>query len=356
VEDAAPIVYWVERIAREADADAQVREQLRGRPEGDVPVLVTGAAGALGSEIVERLQAAGEEVRVFVRRRAASEMPKGVQTAIGDLGDPAAVDDAVRGARVVIHAGAATRGGWAEQRTGTVVGTENIIEACLRYGVEQLIYISSLSVVDWAGARSGEPITEASPLEPHAEWRGAYTRAKLEAENLVRRAVAQRGLRAVILRPGQIYGAQLPIVNAAVARRLGKAHVVLGDGALRLPLVHIDDVVDAICLAMEKRLTGGQVIQLVDSELPTQNELLAQTFGSQTRTVRIPRWFVYAAGALSELAFGALKRQSPFSRYRLRSALARRTYVSLNATPLLGWVPRRRASSRTVVETVPQQT
>jgi nucleoside-diphosphate-sugar epimerase len=289
---------------------------------------------------MERFQQERKPFRVFVRRNAAAQIPAGVHVAIGDLGDPEAVDCAVAGAHTVIHIGAATKGNWTRQRTSTVVGTKNVVDACLKHGVEQLIYISSLSVVHWAGARDGVAITENSPLEPFPERRGAYTRAKLEAELIVRDAVEKRGLPAVILRPGQIVGGKLPVVNSAVARKIGKWHVVLGDGKLRLPLVHMGDVVDAICTAMNRRLVDGQIIQLVDKQLPQQNELLRRALGRGARIVRVPRSFVFAAGWLSELALRAVGRQSPLSRYRLRSALARRTFASEAARELLDWSPR----------------
>jgi predicted dehydrogenase/nucleoside-diphosphate-sugar epimerase len=340
VEEATPIVEWVERIARAADADAKLRAQLDAQPRSEVPILVTGAAGGLGSAIVERLRSRQQRLRVFVRARGAREIPEGVEIASGDLGNPAAVDAAIAGARVVVHAGAATKGGWVEQHTSTVVGTQNVIDACLKHGVEQLVYISSLSVVDWAGGRSGEPITEESPLEPKPQLRGAYTQAKLEAEMLVRRAVRERGLRAVILRPGQIFGGKLPLVNAAVAREMFGRRVILGDGTIRLPLVYIDDVVDAVCAATDRGLHGGEIVQLVDDSLPTQNEILETVAGSSGKTLRVPRPAVFTLGWLSEIALRPLHRASPVSRYRLRSALARRTYVSRHAQQLLNWEPR----------------
>lgn len=342
VEEATPIVFWVERIARAADAQASLQADARSgsHTPSPVPVLVTGAAGALGGAIVERLIQQIHPLRAFVRRRGTPNVPAGVDVTVGDLGDPVAVDAAVRGAAVVIHAGAATHGRWIEQQTSTVVGTRNIIDACLRHGVEQLVYISSLSVIDWAGPQNGEPITESSPQEPMPHLRGAYTQAKLEAEMLVRRAVAEQGLPAVILRPGQIFGGKLPLINAAVAREILGRQVILGDGRIRLPLVYIDDVVDAVLAAMERRLKSGEIVQLVDDALPTQNEILQAALGSRAKVVRLPRAAVFAMGSLSELAMWPLRRTSPISRYRLRSALARRTYAGYNAKRLLDWKPR----------------
>ncbi|HET9987443.1 MAG TPA: NAD-dependent epimerase/dehydratase family protein, partial [Kofleriaceae bacterium] len=281
-------------------------------------VLVTGAAGSLGSAIVRRLLADGHSVRGFVRRMPEQPQPN-VEYVVGDLGDASAVDRAVAGAATVIHAGATMKGSWAEHELGTVTGTDNVIRACRQHGVKQLVHISSLSVVDWAGS-DGHAVTEAAKLEPRAEERGAYTRAKLAAEKLVA-AAAAAGLPCVILRPGQIFGGGIPLINGAVARKAGGRWLVLGDGTLELPLVFIDDVVDAILQAIAKQLTHGEVIQIVDPDRLTQQHVL-ELAGHGKKIVRVPRSVVFALGKLSQLPFG---KRSPIAVYRLKSALARLT-------------------------------
>jgi predicted dehydrogenase/nucleoside-diphosphate-sugar epimerase len=336
IEDATSVVRWVEEVAGAADAEHAARVAALPRPE-EADVLITGASGGLGGEVLRRL-APGRRVRVLVRR-VPSEVPPGVGVAIGDLGDPEAVDRAVRGARTVVHAGAAMGGGWSEHECGTVVGTRNVVASCRRHGVRKLVHISSLSVSDWAGS-DGRILSESTPWEPRPEDRGHYTRAKLEAEKIVSRAVAEQGLAAVILRPGQIFGGKIPLVTPAVARRAGRRWVVLGDGELRLPLVYVDDVVDAIVAALDGPLAGGEVVQLVDPHVLTQNEVLAAAFPGDARIVHVPRTVLFAGGRLSEVLLGVLGRKSPLSAYRLRSALARIGFSSDRARELLGWQPR----------------
>jgi nucleoside-diphosphate-sugar epimerase len=239
----------------------------------------------------------------------------------------------------VIHVGAAMKGGWPEHLGGTVVGTQNVIDACKKHGVKQLVHISSMSVIDWAGSAGKGKVDEGAALEPRADERGAYTRAKLEAEQKVV-AAAAAGLPCVILRPGQIFGGGIPLVNGAVARRAGARWLVLGDGRLELPLVYIDDVVDAITAAMDKKLVGGQIIQIVDSEHLTQEDVLALTGAANGNVIRVPRPVVFALGKLSELPLGALGKPSPIALYRLQSALARLHYDSSRAEELLVWRPR----------------
>ena len=336
IDDAATVVRWVEKVARAADDDHAARLAAFSVSER-VPFLVTGASGSVGRAVVKRLVADGHKVRVFVRRIPEHPMP-GVEYCFGNLGDPKAVDRAVKGAETVIHVGAAMKGGWPEHKGGTVVGTQNVIDACKKFGVRQLVHISSMSVIDWAGSAGNGPVSEAAALEPRPDERGAYTRAKLEAEQLVVEAAAA-GLPSVILRPGQIFGGGIPLINGAVARNAGGRWLVLGDGKLELPLVYIDDVVDAIMNAVHKRLSGGEIIQIIDPEHLTQKDVLELAGGARP-VVRVPRPIVFMLGKLTEYPLGALGRQSPVAVYRLKSALARLHYESDRAVALLGWRPR----------------
>jgi predicted dehydrogenase/nucleoside-diphosphate-sugar epimerase len=327
-------VDWTERIARAADAQyAQLVAPLTLSDQ--VPVLVTGASGGLGSAVVDKLLETGQRVRILVRRPPAV-IPKNVEVALGDLGDAGAVDRAVKGASLVIHCGAAMKGPWLEHERGTVVGTQNVIDACLKHRVVKLVHISSMSVVDWAGLNE-QVVDENSPLEPHADWRGNYTRAKLEAEQAVSRAVRDHGLPAVILRPGQIFGGKIPLLTGAVARNVGGRWLVLGDGNLRLPLIHMDDVVDAIFKSASADIRSGEIIQLVNDRQPTQNEVLRHVLPADARIWRLARSVVFALGGFSEMMLGMLKRQSPLSRYRLRSALSHLRFRSVHTYLLPGW-------------------
>ncbi|HUS33516.1 MAG TPA: NAD-dependent epimerase/dehydratase family protein [Kofleriaceae bacterium] len=336
VEDAAQVVHWVEKVARDADKE-HVQALSKFTLSEKVPYLVTGASGSLGKAVVKKLREQGHRVRVFVRRMPAKPA-EGIEYAFGNLGDPVAVDRAVKGAEIVIHCGAAMKGGWPEHKGGTVIGTQNVIDACRKHKVKQLVHISSMSVFDWAGMSGKGTVDESVELEPRADERGAYTRAKLEAERFVSEAATQ-GLPCVILRPGQIFGGGINLINGAVARNAGGRWLILGDGNLELPLVYIDDVVDSITASIEKKLTKGEVIQIIDPETLTQKDVL-DLAGSGKPMLRVPRPVVFALGKLSEIPLGMIGKPSPIGVYRLKSALAKLHYESDRAEKLLGWKPR----------------
>jgi glycosyltransferase involved in cell wall biosynthesis len=134
------------------------RDRARFTLSERVPFVVTGASGSLGSAVVESLRARGHRVRVFQRRQPSRPL-EGVEYAFGNLGDERAVARAIAGADVVIHCGAAMRGGWLEHKGATVIGTRNVIAACRDSGVRQLVHVSSMSVIDWAGYSGVSPVT-----------------------------------------------------------------------------------------------------------------------------------------------------------------------------------------------------
>jgi len=82
------------------------------------------------------------------------------------------------------------------------------------------------------------------------------------------------------------------------------------------------------------------VIQIVDPEAWTQNQVLAEVYGSGAKVIRVPRPVVMGMGKVSELVLGLIGKKSPVSQYRLESALARRRFESRRAAELLDWRPR----------------
>jgi predicted dehydrogenase/nucleoside-diphosphate-sugar epimerase len=343
VEQARSTVYWTNRVSEEGDA-AKIKFQAQFQTVGSAKVLVTGATGLIGRHLVRRLLREGNRVRILVRREPPAELmdDRNIEVFLGDLGDPVAVDRAVAGTETVYHLGAAMNGSAHDHERGTVRGTQNIVDSVLRHDVDRLMYISSLSCLHAAASGRGDLVTEDWPIEPSPTKRGAYTQAKTEAEKIVRDAVRDRNLRAVLLRPGRVFGPGMTLLTPEVARRVGNLFVILGDGARQLPLVYVQDVVDAIVLAAGTSKFDGRVFHIVDRTRITQNQVVRDYISKnakKAKTLHVPMPILYSLALGFEVLSKVLSRPVPLSIYRVKSAMARMQFDCSRAQNELGWRP-----------------
>jgi predicted dehydrogenase/nucleoside-diphosphate-sugar epimerase len=337
------IVAWVEQAARQADADKH-RMNSTSSEVTPPPILVTGAAGFLGSRLVHTLLSQGKRVRLLVHRRPTLDVKNhsSLDVITGDLGDPGVVDRAIRGVETVYHVGAATNGCWADFESGTIWGTKNVVASCLRHQVKKLVYVSSLSVLQYAGLPARTQLDESALLESFPEKRGNYANSKLEAEKIVVDAVRERGLKAIILRPGSIFGPGAEKVPPYGIIPVGNRWIVMGGGNALLPLVFVDDVVDALLKSAECDEAIGQIIQLVDTEQITQREYLKYclTRLHDIKVHHMPMSLLYCAAATMQ-CLGALARINvPLTIYRLRSIRPHIEFRCDVARRVIGWEPR----------------
>ena len=260
-------------------------------------VLVTGAAGFIGSHIAEIMQAAGHEVRGLdslspaVHNGRPDHVPDDL--IVGDVRDPAAVNEALTGMDAVCHQAAMVGLGvdlsdlpvYADVN---VTGTAVLLEAMGRHGIPRLVFASSM-VVYGEGAydcavhgrvrpsprdpgdlaagrfeprcpRCAQPLTtttvaEDAPLDP----RNAYAASKVAQEHLASSWARLTGGTAIGLRYHNVYGPRMPRDTpysgvAAIFRSClenGLPPRVFEDGGQRRDFVHVRDVARANLLALE---------------------------------------------------------------------------------------------------------
>jgi nucleoside-diphosphate-sugar epimerase len=221
--------------------------------------LITGATGFVGRRTAQRLVLEGMRVRGLARRLV--ELPD-LECSLGDITDAATVAPAAVGAHVVVHCAAvlhrATR---AEAMRVNVEGTRIVLEAARQAGCARFIHLSTMSAHAVEGS---DVVDEATPLRQAGD---AYGESKALAEQAVWAAAAQ-GLRVTVLRPPAILGvAPTAYWSVRMAYRIAAGDLALpGDGLATLPYVHVDNLIDAILLALRADTAVGQAYNIIDGQ------------------------------------------------------------------------------------------
>ena len=205
--------------------------------------LITGGSGFLGINLTRYLLNKGHEVICY--DIADFDYPERDRITFikADIRDRAALDRAMPGVHIVVHAAAALPLYSKEDiYTTDVIGTRNVVEAAHQAGVERLIHISSTAVY---GIPDHHPIYEDDPL--HGV--GPYGEAKIEAERICLE-YRQKGMCIPIIRPKSFIGPERLGVFALLYdwARDGRGFPVLGNGKNRYQYLDVEDLCDAIYL------------------------------------------------------------------------------------------------------------
>lgn len=301
--------------------------------------LVTGANGFLGQAVVRRLQREKVAVRAFVRPGRAREA-EGVEFCEGDLCNEASVAAAVCGVDWVVHAAArvTTTGSWEEFAEANIRGTRRVIRAARAAGVQRIVHISSLSVYDVP--QDGVTISEESPYESESNARGHYSRSKLAADRLALWEAAH-GAPVVVLRPGLLYG---PGKRPPLARQsFGKGgfRFILATPRYTLPFSYIDNVADAVLLALQAPAAIGKAFTVVDANVAQADlvPLYRAAAGERWRPVFLPVGLIAAAAWGVERGCRLARRRPPVTSHQIRRATRRALYDCSAAERVLGWRP-----------------
>jgi 2-alkyl-3-oxoalkanoate reductase len=226
-------------------------------------ILVTGATGYVGSQVVRKLIEEGYYVRAFVRELSHVKLLEqlGVELLYGDVRDLNSLSKAAEGMDIVVHLAAALRGTPGFVESCCVEGTKNVAEAAQIKGVKRVIYMSSMSVYDYLKLHDGDTITEQSPLEEFPELRGTYSLAKRRAEDVALSHLGNRSPTWTILRPSVIVGEGQDIFLPA-GIKIGNILVCLSAARKHLRLIHVRDVAAAIIQLIQNKDTHGRVFTL----------------------------------------------------------------------------------------------
>lgn len=277
-------------------------------------VLVTGATGHLGANIVAHLNRAGVRPRVLLRKTSSTAAIDDLdyRPFTGDITDYDSVSAAVEGVQVVYHVAAMVsfwRRNLERMKQVNVGGTRNVIRACLTHGVDRLVHTSSVSAVGHAPSRR-------QPVDEQIDWNfGAdlgYAFTKHLSEMAVREAVATDRLSAVIINPALIFGERDVNLNAGKMMVQVSRGVVLVASPGTQAVCDADDVAAAHLAAAEKGRDGRRyIISSASMSYRSLFQQVAGCVGGRPPLAVLPAPVVRGAGWFAETFVAPVIRREP---------------------------------------------
>jgi farnesol dehydrogenase len=268
-------------------------------------ILITGATGYLGSQLVQLLAGQGHDVRVLCRTRPSLPLfsQKSVHIAIGDIEDPSSLDRAMTGISQVYHLAAYARI-WSKDKERyhnlNVTGTRNVLEAAGAAGVRKVLHVSTAGVV---GPSKEKPMDEMMPR--NADFFNRYESTKWASEQVCH-AFSRNGLPVTIVNPSRVYGPGLdtgsnPVTKLIELYMKGRWKIIPGSGEDIGSYCYVDDVVQGLVAGMEKGRDGERY--LLGGVNASFNELLrvvSRISGIYNRSWHVP-FFLLEAFSYAQL-------------------------------------------------------
>jgi nucleoside-diphosphate-sugar epimerase len=309
-------------------------------------VLITGGTGFIGSHLAERLIAKGQQVRVLAKLNTSREQDNamllrkaGAEVIVGGVEDASLMKQAMEGVTRVFHIAAAMREANVPDALFwkiNVQATEKLLQASLGSGVNRFVYCSTVGVM---GRPERLPADEDIVCQPN----DIYQRTKYEAEKVVLRYHREHDMPVVIIRPPEVYGPRdFRLLKLFRGIKNGR-FLMIGDGKGKHHLLFIDDLIDGMELAAEKREATGQVFILADESAIELNEfvkLIARQLEVSIPRARIPYAPVYLLAMMVEFLCRPLRIQPPLYRRRVKFFKHNYWFDITKARQTIGFNPR----------------
>lgn len=216
---------------------------------------MTGATGFIGKNFVERLLNLGYEVSILIHSRGGFEGRKGIDIFCGDILKKDTLDDAVKGCDLVAHLAGTFFGAIYELN---VLGTLNILDACLEFDVKKIVFSSSVAVYGETPIEGATEETKPNPKTP-------YGLSKFLAEVALEHYSKAYGLHCVAVRLPSVYG---PNNDKGVIHDFihsivhDKSVTVYGDGWQTRDFLYVEDAVEGLIRAMEFVSKGSGIYNI----------------------------------------------------------------------------------------------
>jgi len=320
----------------------------------DDRILVTGAAGFIGSRVVKHLLDGGYRnivcfVRPFSELAAIKQIIRRYPSARidvlkGNLLRHADCETACKDVRVIFHLAAGTgEKSFPDAFLNSVITTRNLLDISVRYGrLQRFVLVSSFCV--YTNRQKSRRLDESCPTEEHPELRGdAYCYAKVKQEQMVAEYGKNSGIPYVVVRPGSVYGPGSSEITGRVGIDTFGLFLHLG-GLNTIPLTYVENCANAIVLAGVVKGIDGEVFNIVDDDLPSGRKFLLEYKKRVRRfkSVYVPHIVSYALCYLWEKYSRWSDYQLPpaFSRSRWYAEWRKTVYSNEKLKIRIGWMPK----------------
>ncbi|RMG74421.1 MAG: NAD-dependent epimerase/dehydratase family protein [Bacteroidetes bacterium] len=276
-------------------------------------IFLTGGDGLLGSNLVRELLARDYELKVLVQPGRTVKTLEGlpIQRVEGDLLDAEGLLRASEGCSHVIHAAAITDV-WPPKGDiffrVNLEGTQNVLAAVRKHGIEKMVYVGSGS--SFVPGTKAQPGTEAQ-LRDRDIYGLDYIESKLQAHRLIQQVVQEEGLPISLIAPTFMIGPYDAKPGPGTILLAAATGTIPGYTAGGRNWVHVRDVAQGICLALEKAPIGSEYI-MGHANLSYQEAfaVMGEVMGVNPPRLAIPKWASLTGGAFGS-AFGKLTGRSP---------------------------------------------
>lgn len=284
-------------------------------------ILVTGANGFVGSNLVSELLKKNYKVYCLVRKTSSVELLSGLNVSYlyGSINDKFSLEAAFSSLKAdfpeyIIHCAGVIKGRTREDFFSiNADGTKNLIEVCLPYKekIKRFVYISSL-------AASG-PATKTNPrLETDVPKAiSFYGQSKLAGEKELKKSAS--GIPVTILRPTAVYGpgdrgiyTYFKLINSGIMPNAGNME-------MEISVIFVEDLVRAVLFVMEKKEAEGETYFVSDETVYRLREILSQikkTLDKKTFPLVIPDFLLFTAAVISEFLAGLFGKSTFLNRQK----------------------------------------
>jgi dihydroflavonol-4-reductase len=317
-------------------------------------VLVTGAAGHLGTALVRELMGRGEKVRVFVLPDEELSSLNGIplEVAKGNILDKEALRAAMEGIDTVYHLAGIISimpGRNPGMRQVNVVGTSNVARVSREAGVRRMVYVSSIHAL--SRPPKGTSITEGVPFDPH-NAAGEYDQTKAEA-SLAVLAEVRKGLDAMIICPTGIIGPYHYRGGSPMSSQMRKWikpgwHLTING---HFDFVDVRDVARGMILAAERGRKGETYILRGERISVAQLlKMVREVTGKTGVDLLVPFGLAMFGASFATIHSRLWKTRVKFTRYALETLASNSEICGEKAKRELGYSPR--PMRETVADTV----